>query len=87
MIFPFPVIHPEDYESFRREVGPDLANTYDEWLNLHREQIDEARRRGLTIAEIEVKFDEFIGFCRATGTPPDLKTLRDFTVKKTSGEQ
>ena len=78
---------PEDYDAFRREVGYDLTYTYDERLNLHREQVDEERRRGLTITEIQVKFDEFIGFCRATGAPADLKTLRDFTVKKTSGQQ
>ena len=70
MVFPLPVIRPEDYDAFRREVGSDLADTYDEWLDLHREQVDEARRRGDPVAEIEVKLDEFIGFCRATGTSP-----------------
>ena len=87
MVFPFPVILPDDYEAFRREVGSDLADTYDEWLNLHREQIDETRRRGDTVAEIEVQFDEFIAFCLATGATPDAKTLLDFTIKKSSGQQ
>jgi hypothetical protein len=81
------VIRQEDYDTFRRSVGSDLADTYDEWLNLHREQVDEARRRGDTVAEIEAKFDEFVDFCRATGTAPNMKTLREFTVKKSTGQQ
>jgi hypothetical protein len=87
MVYPFPVFTPEQYDAFRQEIGPDLADTYDEWLKLHREQCNEAIRRGETWVEIEVKFDEFVAFCRATGAPTNADTLLKFTVKKSSGEQ
>jgi hypothetical protein len=82
IIFPFPVISEEDYPAFRREVGSRLADSYDEWLKLHREQVEQARRNGDTVAEIEIKYDEFIIFCRTTGTSPNMNTLLDFTVKQ-----
>jgi hypothetical protein len=50
MSFPFPVIRLEDYVSFRCQVGSELADIYDEWTDFHREQIDEVRRRGDTVA-------------------------------------
>jgi len=82
LVFPFPVISEKEYPAFRRDVGTHLADTYDKWLKLHREQIEEARRNGDTIAEIEVKYDEFVAYCRATGATPNANTLLDFTVKQ-----
>lgn len=82
IVFPFPVISEEDYPAFRRDVGPHLADTYDEWLKIHREQIEESHRNGDTVAEIEVKYDEFMVFCRTTGATPNANTLLDFTVKQ-----
>lgn len=85
MVYPLPVFTPDQYAAFRKEIGPDLADSYDEWLKLHREQCDEANRRGESWVQIEVKFDEFVAFCRATGTPANTDTLLKFTVKKAGG--
>jgi hypothetical protein len=87
MVYPLPVFTPEQYDSFRNEIGPDLADSYDKWLKLHREQCDEAIRNGDSWVEIEVKFDEFIAYCRTTGAPTDANTLRLFTVRKKSEGQ
>jgi len=81
-VFPFPVISKEEYPSFRQQVGSHLADSYDEWLKVHNEQIEEARRNGDTVARIEVKYDEFVEFCRTTGATSNANTLLDFTVKK-----
>jgi hypothetical protein len=85
--FPFPIIPKADYPAFRAAVGPELADTYEEWLKRHANQIDEARRRGENIAEIEVNFDEFTRFCSSTRTTPNLKTLLDFTIEKSAGQR
>ena len=80
-IFHVPILRRDQYEAFRREVGPDLADTYDEWLKLIGDRRTEALRRGETLVEVEVNFDKFIEFCRTRGTSPNLKTLRDFAIE------
>jgi hypothetical protein len=82
----FPVFTPEQYDAFRKEIGPDLADSYDEWLKLHREQCDEAIQRGEAWVQIELKYDEFLAYCRATGAPADMNTIRLFSVKKSEAQ-
>ena len=81
-----PVFTPDQYDAFRKEIGTDLADSYDEWLKLHREQIEQAVQRGEQWVQIEVKFDEFVAHCRATGAPADMNTIRLFSVKKSEGK-
>lgn len=81
-----PVFTPEQYDAFRKEIGADLADSYDEWLKLHREQCEEAIQRGEQWVQIEVKFDEFVAYCRATGAPADMNMIRLFSVKKSQGD-
>ncbi len=80
--FPLPIIRPEEHQSFRDTIGPDIADTYNEWLKLHAQEINEHLRRGETIVEIEVEFDEFIRFCRARDTTPNKKALHDLAIEK-----
>jgi hypothetical protein len=47
--------------------------------------VHEARKRGDALAEIEVKFDEFMAFCSASVTASDHKILLAFTVRKCFG--
>jgi hypothetical protein len=81
-IFPFPVLSPKACASFRGQVGPQLADIYDEWREVHREQCDSALQRGDTLAEIEVNADALERFGRTTGKVPNLKNLLYFTIKK-----
>lgn len=83
----FPMIGARDYPAFRRAVGPDLADTYDEWLKLFADRVNEARRGGDTVAQIEVHFDEFFGFCNATRRPPNLNSLLEFAIEKSLAQK
>ena len=51
-VFHVPVISADQYESFRREIGPDLADTYDAWFKLFAQQRDEMLRTGQTVVEV-----------------------------------
>lgn len=81
-IFTLPILHREDYDAFRRDVGPDLADTYDEWMEFFAEQRDEAVRRGETVIDVQINHHEFIRFCRASGAHPNLKLMLDFAANK-----
>ena len=85
--FVLPVISEQEYPAFRRAVGANLADTYDQWAKLFADDLAEARRRGDTIVDVEVKYDEFIGYCRANGKKPDPQILLDFALlKKAAGQ-
>ena len=87
MVFPVPVIRPDQYDSFRRAIGPELGDTFDQWTKLFQERKNEIIRRGETLALVPVDFDEFSRFCGATGTQPNLKTLLDFAITKNAAPQ
>lgn len=80
--FPLPVLEPEALNSYREEVGPDLADLYDKWVKRHSLECDEARMRGDSIARIEVDRDGWLQFCRVTGETPNLENLIQFTVSR-----
>jgi len=80
--FAVPVMSEKQYQSFRREIGPDLADTYDEWLKFLGDKRAEAIRRGESVIEVEVDFDQFIAFCGAQWRSRDLKALLDFAIEK-----
>jgi hypothetical protein len=79
------LINPGDYDSFRRILDPDCPNTYDEWSDLHVKQLADLLARGETYREIQVNPDEFIRFCASRKATPNYQLLRDFAVKKGSG--
>ena len=83
----FPAICAQDYDAFRRALGPDLADTYDEWLKLIADRINEVRRGGDTVAQIEVHFDEFFGFCNATRRATNLNSLLEFAIEKSLAQK
>ena len=85
-VFVLPVIRREDYDAFRRDVGPNLSNTYDEWAKLLANEVAEARRIGKTVVEAEVNYDEFTRYCRTTGKKPDPMVLLDFAMHRPLGE-
>ncbi len=84
--FPIPLIRPEYYNAFKREVGPDLADTYDKWRDLHAKDSAERIRRGESLVEIHVDPYEFIRFVQLRGVAGNLKTLLDFTIEKAAGK-
>ncbi len=78
----FPVISKEDYPAFRPVLGPNAPNAHDEWLKIHREQVEQTRLNGDEAAEIEIQHDEFVEFCRVNGHTPNQNALMDFATKK-----
>jgi hypothetical protein len=58
--FSLPVFQPEALNSFRQQVGPDLAGLYDKWHERHRVRCDEALARGT--ASLESKWTVTHGF-------------------------
>jgi hypothetical protein len=86
-IFALPVIRESEYQAFRRAVGTNLADTYDEWRKSFTDDVEEARQQGHTLVEIEVKYDEFMAFCSATRQNPNAKILLDFAEQKIPRKQ
>jgi hypothetical protein len=78
-----PIYREAEFDAFRRAARPNLPNTYQEWLKLLADEVSEAERRGDTITQVEIHYDEFIAFCRTKGKEPDPGLLSDFTFQKT----
>jgi trehalose-6-phosphate synthase len=51
-LFVLPVFNPAQYDAFRREIGANLADTYDEWCKLFADEVSEAMRQGDTVVEV-----------------------------------
>jgi hypothetical protein len=85
MVFPVPIIPPHQYDAFRHAIGPDLADTYDEWFEIVRKHRSERLRQGETAVDVEVDYDDFVQFCAATGAAPNLKMLLDFAIRESRG--
>ncbi len=77
-----PTFRPQDYDAFRSMPDLNLPHTYDEWLNLHREERLQCRDHGNTAVDVEINPDEFTRFCAENGTARDRKSLRVFAMKK-----
>jgi hypothetical protein len=87
MVFVIPKIGREDYPAFRRDIGPALASTYEEWTALIAKEVAAARAEGKTVVENRVNYSEFVQYCRANGHRPDAITLFDFAkTQKRLGE-
>lgn len=63
-----PTIAKTDYESFRRVLGRNLPDTYDEWLYLANKRSLDNIAKGNESKPIELNADEFARYCRTTGT-------------------
>jgi hypothetical protein len=81
----FPLILPNDYAAFRRLVGSDIPDTYDEWFNLQRKEIREFVQAGRATKTIEVHSNEFSRFLRERGANANIVSLRNFTIEKDAG--
>ena len=74
----------KEYDSFKRLIGANFAYTYREWAKLINNEVTEAKRCGDTVAKIQVKYDEFIGYCKTNGQDADSQVLLSFfEIKKT----
>ena len=76
----FPSIAPDDYAAFRRLLGEDIPNTYDEWRNLQTNEIRQFRQVGRNTREVPVDPNEFAAFLQTTGAQANLTSLRNFTI-------
>jgi len=72
-----------EYDSFKRLIGANLAYTYNEWKKFINNEVADADRSGDTVVKIEVKYDEFIAYCKANGKDADSQVLLSFfEIKK-----
>ena len=86
-VFVLPVISREDYDAFRRDVGLNLADSFDDWSKLLAGEVAEARQQGRKVILAPINYDEFTRYCDANGKKPDSQTLLDFAIStKPDGE-
>jgi hypothetical protein len=86
-VFVLPVIRREDHDAFRRDVGPNLTDSYDEWAKLCAGEVADARLQGRNVVLAPINYDEFTRYCHAKGKKPDSQTLLDFAIStKPDGE-
>ena len=86
-VFVLPVIRREDYDAFRRDVGPNLADSFDEWSKLLAKEVAEARLQGRNVVLAPINYEPFTRYCRAKGKKPDPQILLDFAIStKPDGE-
>ena len=79
----YPKIRPTDYDAFRSVLHPDLPNTYNEWLDLAREQMRQIilTRAGNPI-EVEINPHEFAVYCHSGRHARTLDSLKRFATEK-----
>jgi hypothetical protein len=81
-----PVIAPEDFDAFKKLLGPQLSMSYDEWIKLsytmwHPDHLEEDE----TIVDVKVYPDEFARYLKATRSAEDLKSLLPFAEAISKG--
>ena len=76
------VIDQNDYESFRRILGGNLPDTYDEWFKFHSQEIADHLRLMHSFREIQVYPDEFADYLRPFGRVADVVSLRNLAIEK-----
>jgi hypothetical protein len=84
--FVLPVIRPEDYNAFRRDIGHHIANSYEEWAKLVAGEVAQARQDGKTVVERVVVYSDFTRYCVAMGRKPDAEILLQFAAHTPLGE-
>lgn len=74
-----PWFHRDDYESFRA-VLPDRAwhRSYDEWLAAAKLTKQRIERDGIVAVEAQVRSQDFVDWCAATGRHVNTQALLDF---------
>jgi hypothetical protein len=85
-LFVLPVIRPEDYNAFRRDIGQHIASTYEEWAKLVAGEVAQARQDGKTVVERVVNYPDFSRYCMTIGRKPDAEMLLQFAAHMPLGE-
>jgi hypothetical protein len=81
-VFVLPVIRREDYDAFRRDIGPKFSETFDEWTKLFADEVVEARRQGKNVMLAQINYAEFARYCHANRKRPNPETILDFAISK-----
>lgn len=79
-----PIINSEDYQAFRRILGPNLPDAYDDWRQLISERSLQVARSGHTARGIEVHPDEFTVWLTGHGQDRSANGLDNFVFYKGS---
>jgi hypothetical protein len=86
-LFVLPVVPERDYDAFRRDVGPNLPDTYNEWRKIFLHDLANAVRQGKNIVEVEVHYDEFMAHCATNGLKHNAQALLDLAERKRASRQ
>ena len=77
-----PIIRKSDHKAFRRLMGNNIPDTYDEWSYLALKRKNDAVERQEVVHEIEVYPDEFASYAAAHGHEHTLLVLLNFAFEK-----
>jgi hypothetical protein len=74
----------EDYDRIRKimEDSERLPPSFDQWEQLAKSQVENAKRGGIIIKPVMLDPDKFIAFCRAKKMRPDGPALVKFAVDR-----
>jgi hypothetical protein len=81
-IIHLPLICPEDYDAFRAILKGNLPDTYEEWEQVHFQQITDCYRQGLAHSQVLITPAEFSTYCRMNGYAPKALHLRRLAREK-----
>jgi hypothetical protein len=73
-----------DYETMRRLLPHDerLPQRYEDWARMASEEVARLTRRGENFLPVEVRPDELLSHCDATGELPSYAVLEALAAKK-----
>jgi hypothetical protein len=74
----------EDYDRIREimEDGERLPPSFDEWEQLAKSQVANAKRGGIIIKPVMLDPDKFIAFCRAKKMKPNGPARSKFAIDR-----
>lgn len=72
----------DDYEAFRRLLGNNLPDAYNEWQHLMEDEVHGVTRGGHRSRGIEIDPDEFAAWLTTHGNDRTMNGLRNFAFIK-----
>jgi hypothetical protein len=81
-----PKIEENDYAAFRKLLGLQLPETYNQWFLLRENDKRDAARYGHEALEVRVSPDELRAYCATSGATCNLSTLELMATYKGAGQ-
>jgi hypothetical protein len=74
-VFVLPIILSENYQAFRRDIGPMLASSFEEWARIFANEVAAARLEGKFVLEKVINYRGFTQYCQKNSFKPDPNHL------------